>query len=184
MSLEALIARADERSVAASGLACLDRCLPLLGGEDETLRPLWGSLAPGGDPALWGPLLTEARNRLQGVGEAHDRAAGLAREMLATAPLDWTAPATRRWADDCSLASLGVHRTLDPAEDPTPVRERRSGRTGNMPPLVAAELRRQVTVLEVLAGHGAPGLRRALEVTTEGRRVLRAVVSRRSRGVG
>ena len=50
-----------------------------------------------------------------------------------------------------------------------------------MSPLVAAELRRQITVLEVLAGHGPAGLRRALEVSVEGRRVLRAVVSRRSR---
>ncbi len=53
-----------------------------------------------------------------------------------------------------------------------------------MSPLVAAELRRQVTVLELLAGHGPAGLRPALEVCTEGRRVLRAVVSRRSRRRG
>jgi hypothetical protein len=53
-----------------------------------------------------------------------------------------------------------------------------------MSPLVAAELRRQITVLEVLAGHGPAGLRRALELSTEGRRVLRAVVSRRSRQQG
>ncbi|MFD5763708.1 hypothetical protein ACFWIZ_53505 [Streptomyces sp. NPDC127044] len=49
-------------------------------------------------------------------------------------------------------------------------------------PLVAAERRRQVAVLELLAGRGAGGLRPALEVSTEGRRVLRAVVSRRARG--
>jgi hypothetical protein len=53
-----------------------------------------------------------------------------------------------------------------------------------VPPLVAAELRRQVTVLELLTGHGAAGLRQALEVAAEGRRVLRAVVSRRERGRG
>jgi hypothetical protein len=47
---------------------------------------------------------------------------------------------------------------------------------------VAAELRRQVAVLELVAGHGAGGLRRALDLSTEGRRVLRAVVSRRARG--
>jgi hypothetical protein len=39
-------------------------------------------------------------------------------------------------------------------------------------------------VLELLAEHGPGGLRRALEVSTEGRRVLRAVVSRRARGSG
>jgi hypothetical protein len=39
-------------------------------------------------------------------------------------------------------------------------------------------------VLELLAGHGAQGLRRALEVSVEGRRVLRAVVSRRTRSAG
>ena len=58
--------------------------------------------------------------------------------------------------------------------------------THNVPPAkgVAAELRRQISVLEILAGHGPGGLRRALEVSTEGRRVLRAVVSRRARGRG
>ncbi|MER7057277.1 hypothetical protein [Streptomyces sp. NPDC000351] len=61
---------------------------------------------------------------------------------------------------------------------------RAEGGAEGVSPLVAAELRRQVTVLEVLAGHGPAGLRRALEVSTEGRRVLRAVVSRRARGRG
>jgi hypothetical protein len=51
-----------------------------------------------------------------------------------------------------------------------------------MSPLVAAELRRQVSVLELVAAHGPAGLRQARELTTEGRRVLRAVVSRRARG--
>lgn len=86
------------------------------------------------------------------------------------------------WADACSVASLQIHRLLDTCEDEaSSVDARRKGRTEGMSPLVAAELRRQVTVLEVLAGHGPAGLRRALEVSTEGRRVLRAVVSRRSR---
>ena len=48
MSLVELIAQADERGLAASGLACLDRCVPLLGGDDEILRPLWASLAESG----------------------------------------------------------------------------------------------------------------------------------------
>ena len=47
MSLVELIAQADERGLAASGLACLDRCVPLLGGDDEVLRPLWANLAAG-----------------------------------------------------------------------------------------------------------------------------------------
>jgi hypothetical protein len=51
-----------------------------------------------------------------------------------------------------------------------------------MSPLVAAELRRQITVLELLATTAPGGLRQVLAVSTEGRRVLRAVVSRRARG--
>ncbi|MFD8218148.1 hypothetical protein ACFV2U_31660 [Streptomyces sp. NPDC059697] len=189
MSLVDLIAQADERGLAASGLACLDRCVPLLGGDDEVLRPLWSSLADGGaDSDAWGERLAKARAELDsadadadadsapdsGLGaEAavsdEDRAAALARRMLAAAPDDPCASALRAWADACSAAALQIHRLLDVAADG-------SG------PLVAAELRRQVAVLELLAGRGAGGLRPALEVSTEGRRVLRAVVSRRARG--
>ncbi|MFD5754620.1 hypothetical protein ACFWIZ_05010, partial [Streptomyces sp. NPDC127044] len=65
MSLVDLIARADERGLAASGLACLDRCVPLLGGDDEVLRPLWSSLADGGaDGDAWGERLAKARAEL------------------------------------------------------------------------------------------------------------------------
>jgi hypothetical protein len=72
---------------------------------------------------------------------------------------------------------------LDTVEDGAgSVRSRREGRTDGMSPLVAAELRRQVRILELLAGRGAGGLRQALDVSTEGRRILRAVVSRRARG--
>ncbi|MFF9406669.1 hypothetical protein ACF1B0_14280 [Streptomyces anandii] len=184
MSLVELIAQADERGLAASGLACLDRCLPLLGGDDEVLRPLWGTLtdAGGGD---WTERLEQARGTLDAAdsGEAaEDEAALLARRMLATAPAERDAAEVRVWADACSVASLQIHRLLDPAEDAAPVDSRRQGRTDGMSPLVAAELRRQVAVLEILAGHGPAGLRQALEVSTEGRRVLRAVVSRRARG--
>ncbi|WP_073949252.1 hypothetical protein [Streptomyces kebangsaanensis] len=199
MSLVELIAQADERGLAASGLACLDRCVPLLGGDDEVLRPLWGSLADGspGD-GDWAERLRQARGALEAAGgeeAAEDEAALLARRMLAAAPADRSAPEVRRWADACSVASLQIHRLLDPAEDPAPadsfplaldsVRTGETpveGRTEGMSPLVAAELRRQITVLELLAGHGSAGLRQALEVSTEGRRVLRAVVSRRARG--
>ncbi|MET7724267.1 hypothetical protein [Streptomyces mirabilis] len=197
MSLVDLIARADERGLAASGLACLDRCVPLLGGDDEVLRPLWSSLADGGaDGDAWGERLAKARAELDcadpsadtvpgpgpgpGSGSGaeteteaavsdEDRAAALARRMLATAPGDPCASALRGWADACSAAALQIHRLLDVAAD-------------GDGPLVAAERRRQVAVLELLAGRGAGGLRPALEVSTEGRRVLRAVVSRRARG--
>ncbi|MYS15126.1 hypothetical protein GTW73_14350, partial [Streptomyces sp. SID4982] len=68
------------------------------------------------------------------------------------------------------------------AEDDEAVR----GKDGadEAPPLVAAELGRQVVVLQLLAEHGPQGLRRAVDVSGEGRRVLRAVVSRRARGRG
>ncbi|MEU3842454.1 hypothetical protein AB0E88_20785 [Streptomyces sp. NPDC028635] len=182
MSLVDLISQADERGLAASGLACLDRCLPLLGGDDEALRPLWGNLADDAGGA-WGDLLDAARGRLAvSAAGAGDEATLLAQRMLAAAPDERFAPQVRVWADACSVASLQIHRLLDPAEDTSGVDARRQGRTDGISPLVAAELRRQVTVLEVLAEHGASGLRRALDVSTEGRRVLRAVVSRRSRG--
>ncbi|MFJ9703767.1 hypothetical protein [Streptomyces sp. NPDC101234] len=183
MSLVELIAQADERGLAASGLACLDRCVPLLGGDDLVLRPLWASLADGSD---WSEGLEKARGALGASGEASgetDEAEVLARRMLDAAPASQEGDGIRLWADACSVASLRIHRLLDPAEDAAPsVDTRREGGTDGMSPLVAAELRRQVTVLELLAGHGAAGLRHALDVSTEGRRVLRAVVSRRARG--
>ncbi|MFD0316884.1 hypothetical protein [Streptomyces flavalbus] len=183
MSLVELITQADERGLAASALACLDRCVPLLGGDDEVLRPLWASLTEGGDADAWGALLAEARGRLDAEPADEGEAGLLARRMLAAAPDARTADALRAWADACSVASLRVHRLLDPAADGTDPGDdlRAEGRTEALSPLVAAELRRQVTVLELLAGHGAGGLRPALEVTVEGRRVLRAVVSRRAR---
>jgi hypothetical protein len=181
MSLVDLIAQADERGLAASGLACLDRCVPLLGGDDEVLRPLWSSLADGGaGGGAWSERLAEARAELdsaepdpgsgpEAAAGDEDQAAVLARRMLAAAPDDPCTSALRPWADACSAAALQIHRLLDVAAD-------------GDGPLVAAELRRQVAVLELLAGRGAGGLRPALEVSTEGRRVLRAVVSRRARG--
>ncbi|MBQ1090238.1 hypothetical protein [Streptomyces sp. B93] len=183
MSLVELIAQADERGLATSALACLDRCVPLLGGDDEVLRPLWANLVDAGDPGAWGGLLEEVRDRIgAGGGAAGGEAAQLARRMLAAAPETRAADEVRTWADACSVASLRVHRLLDPAEDGADsVEARREGRTECMSPLVAAELRRQIQVLELLAGHGAGGLRQALEVSIEGRRVLRAVVSRRAR---
>jgi hypothetical protein len=191
MSLVELIARADARGLAGSGLACLDRCVPLLDGDDEVLRPLWATLAddagdeggtgPGDD---WAQRLEQVRDKLAGPDAAdEDEAVLLARRMLAAAPAECSGAPLRAWADACSVASLRIHRLLDPAADSGAGADARRGdRTEALAPLVAAELRRQVTVLDVLAGHGPAGLRRALEISTEGRRVLRAVVSRRARG--
>ncbi|MFD8433095.1 hypothetical protein ACFV1R_36490 [Streptomyces coelicoflavus] len=193
MSLVELIARADARGLAASGLACLDRCVPLLDGDDEVLRPLWALLADdaadadgtcGAAGRDWAEGLAQVRDKLAGPDAGgEDEAVVLARRMLEAAPAACTGPALRTWADACSVASLRIHRLLDPVGDAA--REAdvpRDGGTEGLPPLVAAELRRQTGVLELLADRGAAGLRPALEVSTEGRRVLRAVVSRRARG--
>ncbi|GGJ20812.1 hypothetical protein [Streptomyces brasiliensis] len=187
MSLVDLITQADERGLATSGLACLDRCVPLLGGDDEVLRPLWASLTVGGGD--WGESLAKARATLGAAGEcetAEDEAASLARRMLDAAPAEPTGAGIREWADACSVAALRINRLLEPADDAAGaddfVEPHRQGRTEGMSPLVAAELRRQITTLELLAEHGAGGLRRALDVSVEGRRILRAVVSRRARG--
>ncbi|MEV7195918.1 hypothetical protein AB0N81_29535 [Streptomyces sp. NPDC093510] len=193
MSLVELIAQADERGLAASGLACLDRCVPVLGGDggdDDLLRPLWARLADGGD---WGGPLADARSALDAAGDPAGRvrgtsgeAAALARRMLDAVPAAHSGAAVREWADGCSVAALQVHRLLDTEPAGTrSVAARREGRTDGMSPLVAAELRRQVRILELLSNKGAGpigGLRQALDVSTEGRRVLRAVVSRRARG--
>ncbi|MFJ9103818.1 hypothetical protein ACIRJM_35750 [Streptomyces sp. NPDC102405] len=214
MSLVELIGQADERGLAVSGLACLDRCVPLLGGDDEVLRPLWAGLADDAGAAEWGERLEQVRGKLGGEfgagegeadaggsgdfsgsgdlsgsavlsGSGEDEAVVLARRMLSAAPVERSAAGLRVWADACSVAALRIHRLLDPLKDAgDSVEARREGRTEGMSPLVAAELRRQITVLELLAGHGPAGLRPALEVSTEGRRVLRAVVSRRSRRRG
>ncbi|MFI8073210.1 hypothetical protein ACIF85_31080 [Streptomyces sp. NPDC086033] len=208
MSLVELIGQADERGLAVSGLACLDRCVPLLGGDDEVLRPLWAGLADDAGAAEWGERLEQVRGKLGGEfgagdgeadaggsgdlsgsavlsGSGEDEAVLLARRMLAAAPVERSAAGLRVWADACSVAALRIHRLLDPLKDAgDSVEARREGRTEGMSPLVAAELRRQITVLELLEGHGPAGLRPALEVSTEGRRVLRAVVSRRSRRRG
>lgn len=194
MSLVELIARADERGLTASGLACLDRCVPLLGGDDEILRPLWASLADGADAGEWTARLEQARLKLDldepdvltvSGASAEGEATLLARRMLAAAPANRSAAAVREWADACSVAALRIHRLLDAsATGASSVDPHREGRTEGMSPLVAAELRRQTRVLELLAEHGSGGLRQAMAVSTEGRRVLRAVVSRRARGRG
>ncbi|MFE9683551.1 hypothetical protein [Streptomyces sp. NPDC006285] len=194
MSLVELIARADERGLAAGGLACLDRCVPLLGGDDEILRPLWASLAESEAGDLdWGECVEQARAKLHAFevprddASAEGEAVALAHRMLGTAPVERTTENLREWADDCSVAALRIHRLLDGSSaagsgDASSVTAPREGRTQDMSPLVAAELRRQIAILELLSAHGPAGLRQARELSTEGRRVLRAVVSRRARG--
>ncbi|WP_405553321.1 hypothetical protein [Streptomyces sp. NBC_01171] len=173
MSLEELIAQADARGLAASGLACSDRCVSLLVDDDELLRPLWAHLV---DDSDWSESLAKVRAALGPAepGSGADEAAEVARGMLLSAPAERDGDGLREWAEACSSASLRVHRLLDPAcgsaED-----------TDDALPLVAAELGRQTVVLQLLAEHGPQGLRRALDVSGEGRRVLRAVVSRRAR---
>lgn len=187
-SLVDLIALADERALAASGLGCLDRCLPLLGDDDQVLRPLWVSLADG---TAWEGALGEVRGVLGADGSggaavsgasgvpgasggsgADSDAVALARRMLDAVPAARSADSLRTWADGCSAAALQIHRLLDAGND-------------GVSPLVAAELRRQVRVLELLGGRVGTGggLRQVLDVSTEGRRVLRAVVSRSRRSV-
>ncbi|MFI8999677.1 hypothetical protein [Streptomyces sp. NPDC053541] len=160
-SLQELIDRADARALAAAGLACLDRCLPLLAPDGaDVLRPVWAAVARG-DGGAWGEAVAKARVELP--GEARD--AGAVRAMLDAAPADWAGEPLRAWARQCSEAALTVHAGLD-ANGPGP--------------LHAGELRRQQAVLEA-AAHGPTGLRRARDLSTEGGRVLRAVVSRRAR---
>jgi hypothetical protein len=199
MSLVELLAQADERGLAASGLACLDRCVPLLGGDDEVLRPLWAGLVDDGEG--WGEKAAKARGELAssdadadagaGVGAGAASASGaevvlLARRMLDAVPDERSGDALLAWAEVCSVSALRIHQLLDPldAGGEDSVADCRAGRTEGASHLVAAELRRQVVVLELLAQHGAAGVRQALGVATEGRRVLRAVVSRRARGAG
>ncbi|GAA2447263.1 hypothetical protein [Streptomyces lavendulocolor] len=171
------IDRIDERGAAASALACLDRCLPLLGSPpdglpDDLLRPLWHCVAEGG--ADWTDRLAEVRARVADVADAGagqgPAAAGPAgavvRDMLAAAPSEWEGAALRAWAGDCAAAALDVHERLGGG------------------PLADGEERRQTQILDFLADApaAAAGLRPVLEVSAEGRRVLRAVVSRRGRG--
>ncbi|MFF0472377.1 hypothetical protein [Streptomyces sp. NPDC004284] len=177
-SLLELIGGADERGLAAAGLACLDRCLPLLAPDRaDALRPVWAAVARG-DGNAWGEAVAKARVELDVDGTEDAEAV---RRMLAQAPEAWTAEALRAWATDCSVAALALHGRYDAAEAPDGLVERcRAGNADGAGPLLAGELRRQQAVLET-AAHGPTGLRRARELSVEGGRVLRAVVSRRAR---
>ncbi|MFI1885620.1 hypothetical protein [Streptomyces jumonjinensis] len=217
--LRELIAEADERGLAASGLACLERCLPLLSSEAGALRPLWAGLARGAES--WPGSLAVAREAMadseavrmevggrtgtvkdqkagygdgtaRGHGTVRAAASSLVRQMLDAAPAVWAAGPLREWADDCSVAALELHHRFDAGpgggepEAADVVEVLKGCREGEPPagagPLVTGELRRQLRVLEILAaGDGGSGLRQVLTVSTEGQRVLRAVVSRRAR---
>ncbi|MEO3974064.1 hypothetical protein [Streptomyces sp. CAU 1734] len=204
--LRELIAEADERGLAASGLACLERCLPQPESDADVLRPLWAGLAGGAArwPASLAGALAAGEARAEDP-EAGDESAVLVRELLRAAPADWEAGALREWAEACSVAALELHHGLDAGSasgsassaggdqgtggEPPAAAEvieilkgYRQGAPSTAGPLVTGELRRQIRVLEILAeGEGGAGLRQVLRVSTEGRRVLRAVVSRRAR---
>ncbi|MDX3852280.1 hypothetical protein [Streptomyces sp. AK02-01A] len=218
MSLVKLIAQADERGLAASGLGCLDRCLPPLADGTEALRPLWAGVVSG--ERDWSARLAAVREALGSAANAvkpvnavnaadaetgANDATGIVRTVLGAAPSDWAAEPLRSWADSCSVAALRIHRTFDTVgegesesgaaaewlarcrEDAAAVTDAVAGADGTagadgVGPLVAGELRRQIRILEILAETaGAAGLRQAMDLSTEGQRVLRAVVSRRAR---
>ncbi|MCX4654699.1 hypothetical protein ACIOHB_16685 [Streptomyces microflavus] len=189
MSLLELIERADERALAASAVACLDRCLPLLAGPEgaEPLRPLWASCEDGRE---WAIRLTAVRTAMDHESVT-DGPAARVRAMLGAAPSDFAPAPLREWADACSLVALEIHGRFDAPDGDAPhdadlLKAARGGAAAEVGPLVAGELERQVRILEILAetagtaGSGA-GVRKALDLSTEGRRVLRAVMSRRAR---
>ncbi|MFJ6695921.1 hypothetical protein ACIQM4_07595 [Streptomyces sp. NPDC091272] len=169
------LGRADERALAVSALACLDRCLPLLeyvegvtvgaAAADAALRPLWEA-AEGGEEWL-GRLRLAAAAVVRAADHA-DRGSGLAEVLrrAAAVPRRYEAEELRAWAAECSAAALAVHRQLD------------GDRDGG--PLATGELRRQERLLDLLAGDG-DGLRAAFVQSTEGKRVLRAAAARRAR---
>ncbi|MGR8008758.1 hypothetical protein [Streptomyces hypolithicus] len=192
MTLVELIDRADERSLAASAVACLDRSLPLLeyveGADrigldtDEALRPLWVAVE-GGDAWL-GRLRRVAAVVERVAGAAPGELAGFALRMAAAVPTAYHGPEMRDWAENCSAAVLEVHLRLDgvpPGSHPARVKAYRAGETAGISPLTAGELRRQCQLLDMLAEDSGGGLNHALQLSNEGKRVLRAAASRRAR---
>jgi hypothetical protein len=200
MSLVKLIAQADERTLAASGLACLDRCLPVFAEDTDVLRPLWSGIL--GGAGNWPERLTTARQALDSAVAAEpvvNVETELVRTMLGAAPAEWAAEPLRAWADTCSVVALEIHQKFDTGgagdagaaerlarcrEDAMDVADAADGAEGSdgVGPLAAGELRRQIRILEILGEMtDAGGLRQAMDLSTEGQRVLRAVVSRRAR---
>lgn len=186
MSLLELIAAADERGLAASAAACLDRCLPQPGAgtDPDPLRPLWAGSADG---TAWPARLAEARTALESVPDPGETVPRI-RKLLGEAPADRAGEELRTWADACSVLALDIHLGCDAARpDATELVARcRAGDTAGAGPLLAGETARQARILEMLAeiGDNAPkgaGLRQVLDLSTEGQRVLRAAASRRAR---
>ncbi|MCM2412200.1 hypothetical protein [Streptomyces sp. RKAG290] len=187
MSLLELIAAADERGLAASGAACLDRCLPLRAddADPDPLRPLWAGCA---DAAAWPERLAEARAALDAL-PGPEVTVGRIRQLLGEAPADRAGKEElRAWADACSVLALEVHLGHDFARDDAKelVGRCRAGDPQGAGPLLSGERARQIRILEMLAeiSDDAPagaGLRQVMDVSTEGQRVLRAAVSRRAR---
>lgn len=186
MSLLELIAAADERALAASGAACLDRCLPQSaeGADPDPLRPLWAGCA---DRAAWADRLAEARAALDAL-PGPDTAVRRIRALLGEAPSDRAGAGLRDWADDCSVLALEIHLGHDAERAGAAglVGRCRAGDPRGAGPLLAGESARQTRILEMLAdiADAAPagaGLRQVLDVSAEGQRVLRAALSRRAR---
>lgn len=181
MSLLELIAAADERGLAASGAACLDRCLPqpAEGADPDPLRPLWAGCA---DRQAWPDRLAEARAGLDALAEvraAVDAPAGARagldalpearpavepladaestvqriRKLLGEAPADRTGEELRSWADACSVLALDAHLGHDAvrADASELVRRCRAGDPRGAGPLLAGEAARQTRILEMLA---------------------------------
>ena len=134
----------------------------------------------------------DAAERGGADGDGGDGPAARVRAMLAAAPSDFAPAPLREWADACSLVALEIHGRFDAPDGDAPqgtadlLKAARAGEADGVGPLVAGELERQIRILEILAettgtaGSGA-GVRKALDLSTEGRRVLRAVMSRRAR---
>ncbi|WP_313897037.1 hypothetical protein [Streptomyces sp. GC420] len=168
---------ADERSLAASGTACLERCF-FESETAEVLRPVWLAV---GNGETW---LAELRTAVESLLSALDEeAAADARASVGPLPSAYTKEELLDWAAHCSAAALEFHQRVDgvePADDV--VKRYLQGDTKGIPPLTQGELRRQSEILELLAGEAAvTGLRPVLELSTEGKRVLRAAFSRRAR---
>ncbi|WP_432248193.1 hypothetical protein ACRAR1_10715 [Streptomyces sanyensis] len=167
-SLSELTATADERTLAVSGLACLERCLPVLVDDADALRPLWAAAAAGG--GTWAERLAEVRAAIGEPGPG-DASAAPVRRMLDGIPGEWASESLASWAALCAGLAVDVHRAADPL--------------GDGGPLVDGERLRQTQTLDALArDEGGMGPRVALDLSTEGRRVLRAALSRKARAAG
>ncbi|MEU8893310.1 hypothetical protein [Streptomyces sp. NPDC048442] len=192
------IDRADERALAVSALACLDRCLPLLeyvdgvtvtaDAADAALRPLWEA-AEGGEEWLGrlrlaaAAVVRAADHADPGVEPAGPADAG----AMDVGPVD--AGPVEAGPVELLRRAAAVPRRYEAGElrewavECSAValsvhRHLDGGRDGG--PLTTGERRRQERLLDLLAEDG-DGLRAAFVQSTEGKRVLRAAAARRAR---